>query len=127
YYYRNGQQSTEEFYKNGELEGEQKIYDKAGNLVRTNNFKNGSVDGPITYYGENNQVALVLNFVNGYIKSYQYPDKNNVLVEPIPLKSNSGKIVGYYPNGKKSASLEYKENNIEGEYVFYYVNGNVRQ
>ncbi len=126
YYYSNGQVSTEEKYKNGELEGLYKTYSNNGKPAKTITYVEGEIEGPYTYYGENGEVALVLNFEDGAVTSYQYMGKDGKLVEPIKLKSYSGKINAFYANGKPSASFDYVENNINGKYTFYFSNGNMK-
>lgn len=125
YYFSNGQIRTEEYFKNGEQEGVFKTYNRNGKLAKTITYREGELQGPYTYYGENGEVALVLNFVDDAIASYQYMGKDGKLLEPIKLKSYTGKINAFYANGKPSATLDYVENNINGKYTFYYSNGNI--
>jgi antitoxin component YwqK of YwqJK toxin-antitoxin module/Tfp pilus assembly protein PilF len=125
-YYRVGGISSEETFVNGKKEGQDKYYAKNGNLSRTVDYRNDVVHGNITTYGDNNEIALMVNFDDGFVTGYQYLGSDNKPVSPIPLIHNSGKVKATYPNGKTSAEFTYYENNIEGNFTYYYSNGNVK-
>lgn len=51
-YLKNGQKQLEEFYRNGKLEGERKLWHVDGNLMLLQNWKNGLKDGYEYFWSE---------------------------------------------------------------------------
>lgn len=55
-----------EFYKNGELDGEQIEYDGGGKFSRTvREYKNGVLDGKVTEYNRDNSIRVQRSYKNG--------------------------------------------------------------
>jgi hypothetical protein len=68
-----------------------------------------------------NQISDSSVFANGPVKIYFDSTQNNVFMEAMAV---SGKLNGmakiYHPNGKMNANLNYKNNVLHGECIFYY-------
>ena len=124
HYYADGKLKEEEFYKNGNLNID-KFYFNDGTIEREIFYKDGSLDGAYNIYGEKNHLAVRLNYKNGEIQSYQFEEKPGTMVSPIKLIGSTGKIDGKYPNTKPSILMSFVDNDLTGERLLYYTNGQV--
>lgn len=99
-------------YKNGKINGLQKIYDSEGKLEQTTPYKNNKIEGLLKGYVDN-KVRSITPYKNGKINGVEklfY--KNGVLKRETPYKNGkiNGFDRGYYENGKP-------------EFIAFYTNG----
>ncbi|NQY05599.1 MAG: toxin-antitoxin system YwqK family antitoxin [Flavobacteriaceae bacterium] len=100
---------SEEFYKNGLLEGVRKVYYHGGKLAEEENYQKGKLHGERKMYSETGVLIKHFNYVDGEIHGkVQYFDGNGKLA--IDGKYNMGKRVSiwkYYKNGKLYEEKDY--------------------
>jgi len=117
-----GEPETEENYKDDNDEGKY-FYYLAGMPRYEYNYHNDKREGQQIIYGEDKKIACILMYSNGELEGYTYEDKDGKLLPVIPVKNGTAKIVSYYPNGNKSAELNYVESIRTGDQLIYFSNG----
>lgn len=66
YFHKGGEKiNSEEFYKDGKLEGVRKVYYLSGAVSDEIPYKNGKMHGTVKMFGENGVVLKEENYVNG--------------------------------------------------------------
>lgn len=148
YFSFNGVVTNSGKWKNGNREGELKFYSESGELTHISNYKNNMLDGKVYnyykgvlnfesnykednrigeqyVYGEEKKLAVILYFSEGILMSYTYEGKDGKLLPKTEVKNGSGNVVAYYPNGKKSVDLNYKNSKQEGKQTYYYSTGTI--
>ncbi|RDU70896.1 hypothetical protein CQA58_03725 [Helicobacter brantae] len=96
-------------YKNGKINGLQKIYDSEGRLEQTTPYKNGKINGVLKGYADN-KVRSTTPYKNGKINGVEKVFyKNGVLKRETPYKNGkiNGFERGYYENGKPESIVFY--------------------
>lgn len=156
WYHDNGNIKEIAFYKNGKLEGQNKLYYDDGKPYILSNSKNDNYDGEYKYFikrgglkqkkhfkeGDLNGKYLAFfdvgephieyeaNYIDGVIdgdlKEYY---ANGDLYSVINFKDNlkNGKEVQYYWNKQKSLEASYKDDKLNGSYLSYHSNGNKKE
>lgn len=122
YYDEEGMHWRETYYENGDKEGLEKVWEK-GLLRYEYNLHEGERDGTTKIYGDANKTACVLQYTEGTLTGYTYEGKDGKLLPLIPVKNGTCKIAAYYPGEKKSADLEFKESQFNGQQFVYYTSG----
>lgn len=121
-----GKLTNKSNYVNGKREGKRQWFYSSGKVSREGSYKNGQCEGEFIYYAEDGTIQLKLNYQFGNVVSYSYMGADGKYVKDIPLKAATGKVTGYYSNGKKSVEMEYKNGKRNGKYIVYNPNGNKR-
>jgi antitoxin component YwqK of YwqJK toxin-antitoxin module len=98
-------------------------YHENGSRKAEFNYKNDVLEGATVIYGRNNEVAVILNFHKGELISYSYMGKDGKQVNPVAVKNGTAFITAYYPNGNKSAELNYESSTSNGPQKIYFSNG----
>lgn len=101
YHFQSQQLMTVEFYKNGKLEGNRKVYYSDGTLAEDTNYKAGIKDGFSKIFSDKGKLIEEYFFKNGQydgVASY-YDGTGNKLYE------------GNYNNGKRVGTWKFFENN----------------
>jgi uncharacterized protein len=146
-FYPDGSKKREGFYEEGKMSGLWKYYNEQGKLIKKGFYKNDETDSIWTSYYPDGKIRSVNKFDEGtpidtayfyditgefmyslvYDKyglvSYQFTDpegKKSININP----KDTGTIVTYYKNGKKSSELTFKYGKLEGKQIIYYSNGN---
>lgn len=89
-------------YNSGEIDGVTKWYDAEKNLITEGMNVNGEREGIWKYY-ENNVIIKTIEYQNGEVH---------------------GKLIDFYPNGKKRSEGNYQYGSRQGMTTFYFENGN---
>ena len=99
YHYQSPAIMTTEFYKNGKLEGERKVFYKSGKIAEETNYKNGIRNGVYRKYTETGVILEEANYVNGLYEG------------PAVYRDGLGQIVskGNYKAGGKHGYWEFFE------------------
>jgi len=100
----NGQLIETSNYKNGELDGEQKLYEK-GHLYSIAHYKNGQIDGEYQSFYENGEVYVSGLYENGVM---------------------NGKWKTYYETGQLKEIVYFEDNEENGPFVEFHSNGNLK-
>lgn len=141
-----GKIQIEGSYKMNEKDGMWKYYLPRGSLYSTEEyksdkviktlfyFKNGKIDTEIPHrdnqrhglykrYAEDGSLLYQLRYEYGLEAGYSYLDKNGQLVPEIPLIQGNGKLNAFYQNGNPSASMEFVDGVLNGNYTLYHPSG----
>lgn len=102
-YYPNEKLQAETYYVNGELNGAYIGYYENGNIKLTGNYKENLPDGEWKFYLEKGNLQSIVNYKVGELNG---------------LKEE------YYENGNLWTRKEFKNNYLDGVYEVYYENGN---
>lgn len=103
-------------------QGEWKIYNVQGKLLRTINYDKGVKNGLQTTYFHEGGVAEKANFVNGKKEGLQvqfFPNGDTSLVMYYKNGEFDGPIISYWPNGHIKVKGAYKNGLKEGVWEFY--------
>jgi len=141
-----GKLKSEISYKFGVEEGNSKLYDHNSKLYLSENYTNGRKNKVIYYY-PNEKVEIESNYYNGkrngYTKyfapdgqfafqiffnddlpvSYSYKDKDEKMLNEIPISKEHTKLMAYFSNGNKAAEIEFKNSERNGKTIYYYPSG----
>lgn len=98
YYFLNGKTFSEEYYKDGKLEGTLKNYYNSGKLLEETEYKNGLKNGISKRYADSGTLIEEVRFVNG---------------------KENGEAKYYELNGNLKEKGTYKNGNRVGKWEFY--------
>jgi antitoxin component YwqK of YwqJK toxin-antitoxin module/Tfp pilus assembly protein PilF len=124
-YYDDGTLSLEKEYMNGKLSGDYYSYNKNGTLTYQTIYKHGVKHGEAKYFSSTGDLQMVRYYEHGTIIGYSYNGPDSELVDTIFIDNETGKIVSYYPNGKKAREFELIGGKFTGKYVEYFPDGSV--
>lgn len=122
-YYENGQIKTTETYEYGTQIGDDISYYENGNISLKFHVDYGAKHGKQTFFDKQGRVQLIRFYERGRLIGYSYLDEKGVEKPMIPLKNESGKVIAYYQNGKKSKEMEFFNGKLVNDYKEYYFNG----
>lgn len=97
-------------YKNGKINGIQKIYNADNYLEQETSYKDNKIEGLSKGYDNEGRVRSVTPYKNGKINGVEkLYYKNKVLKKETPYKNGkiNGFVRGYYENGKPNFILFY--------------------
>ena len=114
-WYENGQKEYEAEFQSGVANGVVKKWDEAGKLIRENYFKNDEIIYT-TYYSY---------FANGQLQD-RYTHEKDDSKEWKNLSKFKGERVGWYENGQKRQSTNYKDGLLNGRMTSWYENGQLQ-
>lgn len=113
--------------KNGEKEGEYKMYAESGKLKESASYKNGQLFGKRTLYFDNGNAEIEESYTDGGLlqgvyKSY-YEEGALKLEKTYDNNVLTGLVKVYYPSGKLKEEVTMVNNNENGPFQEYYENG----
>ena len=122
-YYDNGQNSVEETYKDGKLDGNVTWWHPNGNMKWKRHYKEGKLDGPSTRSHKNGQKGLEENFKEGklYVLQTGWYENGQKRGEAYFWKGDVIRATEWKPNGEKCPDTDLKDGN--GTRVFYHDDG----
>ena len=131
-YYDNGKPYILGTSKNDEYEGEYKYYIQTGGLKQKKYFKDGKLDGKYLAFFDVGESLIEYetdykeDIINGDFKEYY---ANGDLFSVIQFENNlrNGKETQFYWNKQKSLEASYKDNELNGPYITYHSNGNKKE
>lgn len=156
WYYDKDKIKETAIYKDGKLEGKNRILHENGKLYIDSNFKDNKLSGEYKYYNDNGALIQKKKFkadeLDGNYTSY-FQVGEDLLEFLIPYKDGikegeaieyyangnvynkvtyvSGKIIGiakkFYINGKPLSKIAYKDGEMNGIYKTYYSNGQLQE
>lgn len=124
-YFENGQERLKRTYEHGKLTGKYTFYHENGQISNESEYVFGESHGEEKLYSESGELQIVRYYENDVLLAYAYPDKDGKLVDKIPIKEGTAKIVSYYPNGKKSREYNQVRGLFDGPYIVYYDDGQI--
>ena len=89
---------SEEFYRKGKKEGQEKIFYPGGGVAETLSWKAGIEEGTWLQYFEDGTVKLKCQFMNG---------------------EKEGRLEAFFPSGKLQVTGSYANGHQDGEWIYY--------
>ncbi|UKM65408.1 tetratricopeptide repeat protein [Flavobacteriaceae bacterium GSB9] len=128
-FHKNGKPYIYANYLNNELNGEYLYYNDKGALIQKKFFKNGELDGLYQSYFPVGKDLLEFNipYKNGSISNlaHEYYADGTVYAEmPFREGTRQGVEKKYFLNKKVSSETNYIDGELNGSYKSYYTNGN---
>nr|WP_321221556.1 tetratricopeptide repeat protein [uncultured Psychroserpens sp.] len=147
WYFKDGELKDEDTYINGRQDGSSKRYYKSGQIEDDYLYDEGDRTGTWLSYYDNGQVytstayvddknhgrkeffsregklQIVRIYDHGTLIGYTYTGTDGKEKEMIPLKNETGKLEGFFDNGKPSRTMEFVNGVIHGDYKAYYYDG----
>lgn len=124
-YYENGQLSYVRIMYQNDVDGEFTRYHSNGKVFIKGQYAGGLRNGAFYYYDEAGQLQIIKYYEYGVQTGYSYNGTDGKEVAVIPVVNGSGKITGYYQNGKKSVEYTLVNGSIDGTYTDYFSSGSI--
>jgi antitoxin component YwqK of YwqJK toxin-antitoxin module len=105
FYYPSGKIQEIDYYQNGYLEGEYKVWNESGAVIEVGNYSQGKRNG-----------ALVMYYDNGKTKKSEFYKEDKL----------DGLSEKWYPNGNKEFEINYTDGVLNGVFKDYFVDGKVK-
>lgn len=106
--------------KDGKIEGEVRTYYVTGKLKEEYSIKNGKIEGPYIWYSKDDTVRIDATYRNN-------EKENESAVSVKDKKPFTGTYTETYDNGNISQTIKFVDGRREGETIFYYENGKIRE
>lgn len=126
-YYEDGKIKMKRFYEVGDPVGEWLEYYENGQIWAKKNYLDGERHGESYYYGEDGQLRQLKKFEHGELVSVSYILPSGAMSKEIPVGNDKMTITTYFKNGKKSDVYGVNKAELDGEYLEYHSNGNLRE
>lgn len=126
WYHPDGTLETEGQYdEDGEKTGHWKWYRESGIIDSEGDYKEGARNGTFLFYNTKGNLSFIRYYANGVLLGYSYHGKDGKPLPMVELPNETGKIVAYFPNGKKSMEQTFEKGYRNGRSVAYYENGQI--
>jgi antitoxin component YwqK of YwqJK toxin-antitoxin module len=122
-YYESGALSEKITYNLGDRVAYEDYTEDGKTLKGKISYFEEGIDGKRYSYSNEGKLQMIRIYEMGRLIGYSYLDKNKKEIPMIPLVNETGKIVAYFDNGKKSRELEYVNGQLENDYLQYYYSG----
>ncbi|NJC25460.1 toxin-antitoxin system YwqK family antitoxin [Neolewinella antarctica] len=122
-YFPDGELMAEANYRDGELQGQRKLYDEAGNPVVLENYDQGILSGAYTSYVGDGKPSLRGTYVDGAMNGIwtgYYPDGKIREVVNFNDNHENGPFREWYPDGQPKASGNYRDGDNEDGILHLY-------
>ncbi|WP_435412982.1 tetratricopeptide repeat protein [Psychroserpens mesophilus] len=131
-YYDDGKPYILANSKNDDYDGEYKYYINKGGLKQKKYYKEGKLDGKYLAFFDVGESLIEFeadykeDIIVGDFKEYY---ANGDLYSTIQFENNlrNGKEIQYYWNKQKSLEASYKDDKLDGPYITYHTNGNKKE
>jgi uncharacterized protein len=127
WYFPSGKLKTKGSYINGMVTGKWESYYENGQIRELENYNDdGELHGETIRYSEDGDVMYKFIYNKANLVAYSYLDISRKFVKPIALERESGKIITFYANGKKSYEVELKNGLKNGPVTQWFNSGKTR-
>ena len=126
-YHLNGNVRCKGEFKDNEPTGEFIYYSEGGEMIAKGKYDNKKKQGQWEYYSaDEGSLILVENYKDGMIigKTVAYSPITHNVIEEIEYVNNvkEGIFNKYYDNGRIMIKASYRNDKLDGNYIFYYPN-----
>lgn len=122
-FHENGKLSEETTFLYGIQTGEETSYNDQGIKIGSREFKYNQLHGRVVFYSEDGKLQITRYYDHGRLIGYGHKDKSGKDIPMIPIENETGKLVGYFDNGKIAREMEYKNGSFVNAYKEYYYTG----
>lgn len=126
-YFDNGKVSYHGNYVNGLAQGVIKYFNEEGKLTYEANYLDDKRHGKMTSFAPDGSVQQFRYYDKGIILAYSYLDKSGKEVTPIKVGKGENHIVTYYQSGGKSVDQTRINGNLIGLYTEFYPSGKISE
>lgn len=127
-FYPDGTKQKEGLYKDGEMTGTWKTYNKYGVQILEETYKDGVLDGKYTSFHHNGKIKTETFYKNGSENSYfkSYYINGQLMREGFMVNDLAeGEWMYYSINGTIESKKYFKNGDIDGWNTYYAVNGKI--
>jgi len=125
-YYTFNKKKEEQNYDKGNLDGLSTVWDEDGGKLAETTYMNGVLNGPYREYHPDNRIKVQGQYLHGfYTEKWLYFDFSGDIIGEGQFTHGTGKQRSFYPNGKVSHEVHYKDNLKDGEEIEYDLTGMV--
>ena len=119
---------SEENFIFGIPSGPQKYFYPNGKLAREGLYKDNLPVGTETWYGVNGLKMKEKQYVNKMLYKTSHWNPQGIKISSLKYNNEllNGKSVWWYGNGNKKQERTYIDGKLDGKYIDYFVNGNIR-
>jgi uncharacterized protein len=115
-------------YNNGRPDGEWKWYYEDNTLLRDEEYYQGKRDGAFTEYSMGGEIISQGQYSDGEKNAeWKYKSGDNSEEGKYILGLRDGLWKSYYPDGKLRSKGDWVQGNPDGEHIFYYAEGKVKE
>jgi antitoxin component YwqK of YwqJK toxin-antitoxin module len=150
-FFEDGSVKKETNFRDGEIDGYIKEYDRKGNIIKTEKYFGGKkIEHPkelrdIKFYKEyysNRNIKFEGGFIDGFPQGFHYYYNINNTIDSVlyysdgfclekgkadTLKNKTGDWIEFYTTGEKKGKGKYTTGKKTGEWKYYYGAGNIEQ
>jgi len=112
-----------DYYEDDKSQDQYLEYHENGRLYRLLNFVDNEKQGYVTYWSPDSVLMFRLKYQEGFVREIDYLDHTGKFVRPVVLGLEEKEVLTYYPGGKLSARLSYKDGIPHGKHSVYLPNG----
>lgn len=123
-WYFDGQLEREDFYSNNHLNGKSTKWNEKGIKIREENYLNDTLDGEYREYHINGQEKVIGFYNKGlYQNTWTYWNARGLKIGEGKFENGNGILTSWFPNGKVSREINFKNNEKDGVALWYNKNG----
>jgi uncharacterized protein len=125
-YYPDGTVELRCHYREGRLEGLRQSYAPNGKLVLEEQEVHGVRDGATRFYNSEGELLIEKVYRRGSLSGFRSPGADNKAtgeMTPVPLTGMVIKV--NFPNGKPALEEIWRNENIDGDRIYYFSSGQV--
>jgi antitoxin component YwqK of YwqJK toxin-antitoxin module/predicted negative regulator of RcsB-dependent stress response len=122
-YYKSGQLQNDYLFDEGDRTGVWLTYYENGNIFTSTAYAEDKNHGRKEFYSPTGKLQIVRIYNHGTLVGYTYLGTDGIEKEMIPIKNETGRLDGFFDNGKPARTMEFVNGEIDGEYKAYYYDG----
>lgn len=126
-YHENGKLSSKCSYENNSLEGLSEDYYPNGNICIRKYYKTDNLEGYRTKYAPDGSPAYRLLYKADDLIAWAPPKADGTFEKDIPIEKGTVSFISHFPNGKKSAEINFVNGFIHGPQTDYYIDGQIQE
>jgi antitoxin component YwqK of YwqJK toxin-antitoxin module len=125
-YYIYNKKKEVQNYDKGNLDGLSTVYYQDGGKLSETTYMNGVLNGPYLEYHSENRLKIQGQYLQGFFTGkWLYFDYGGDIVGDGQFVHGTGKQRSFYPDGKVSREIHFKDNQKEGEEIEYDQDGKI--
>jgi antitoxin component YwqK of YwqJK toxin-antitoxin module len=119
-YYRYNKKKEQQNFDKGNLDGLSTVWYEDGGKLSETTYMNGVLNGPYREYHPDNHLKIQGQYLQGfYSGKWLYFEFNGDVIGEGQFTHGTGKQTSFYPDGKVSHEVHFKDNLKDGEETEY--------
>lgn len=125
-YYTYNKKKEQQNFDKGTLNGLSTVWYEDGGILSETTYMNGGLNGPYREYHPDNRIKVQGQYLKDfYTGKWLYFDFSGDIIGEGQFTHGTGKQCSFYPDGKVSHGVHYKDNLKNGEEIEYDLTGKV--